>query len=190
MSAYSKELILLTFRYFPAERMALVVFLFPHEAASLVRHVQNVRENDRNGYRALQVEVDWYRGLELNAIYPAQKHVLAAAMAEKASRVLLINKISKKITTSQLAHDMKLCFPNKLLVKVAIATPKKRYVAKRDGNMGIVEFTSIRDAVEVMERFKAGAIAGYRECEVEYLADSCERAPTKMPYCDCLSCSE
>ena len=38
-------------QYHPAERTALVVFLFPSEAAAMVRHVKNTRENNAHEYR-------------------------------------------------------------------------------------------------------------------------------------------
>ena len=168
--------------------MALVIFLFPHEASSFVRHVHNVRENDSHGSRALQVDVDWYKGLEIDAVYPAQLQTLASTLSEHASRVLLVSRIPVKVTTAEFAHDMKLCFSDKIFVKVAIIQPTKRYVREREGNMAILEFASIRDAAEVMERFKSRVIADYQRSAVEWTGDSCERAPAKMPYCDCSSC--
>ena len=38
-------------QYHPAERMALVVFLFPSEAAAMVKHVKSLRENNSHEYR-------------------------------------------------------------------------------------------------------------------------------------------
>ena len=38
-------------QYHPAERMALVLFLFPSEAAAMVKHVKNIRENNAHEYR-------------------------------------------------------------------------------------------------------------------------------------------
>ena len=61
-------------------------------------------------------------------------------LAEKASRVLLVHGIAVATTTAMFAHDMKTRFYDKLLVKVAIVRPTKRYVQARDGNMGILEF--------------------------------------------------
>ena len=47
--------------------MALVVFVFPLEAAAVVRHVKNARENDKHALVRLQIHVDWYRGLNIEA---------------------------------------------------------------------------------------------------------------------------
>ena len=38
-------------QYHPAERIALVVFLFPSEAESMVKHVKSIRENNAHEYR-------------------------------------------------------------------------------------------------------------------------------------------
>ena len=55
-------------QYFPAERMAIVCFVYPAEAAALVRHAKNIKESDRHGYRRLQIDIDWYHGLEIESV--------------------------------------------------------------------------------------------------------------------------
>ena len=47
--------------------MALVVFVFPREAAAVIRHVKNARENDKHALVRLQIHVEWYRGLDIEA---------------------------------------------------------------------------------------------------------------------------
>ena len=48
--------------------MALVVFVFPSEAAAVIRHVGNARENDKHALVRLQIHVEWYHGLEIKAV--------------------------------------------------------------------------------------------------------------------------
>ncbi|MCJ1431654.1 hypothetical protein MMC27_001009 [Xylographa pallens] len=176
-------------QYHPAERMALVVFLFPSEAAAMVQHVKNIRENNAHEYRRLQIDAEWYKGLETKAVYPAQVFTLATMLTEEASRIVLVTHVSVSKKTQDFAQDMKTSFPDKIIVKAAISKPIKRYVQERDGNSGILEFTSIKDAFEVMEAFKNRDVLGYEGSAVEWLKDSCDVAKPALPYCDCLMCN-
>jgi hypothetical protein len=47
---------------FPAQRIAIVVFLHPSEANAFVRHIRKIHEEGRlEEIRALQIEVGWYK---------------------------------------------------------------------------------------------------------------------------------
>jgi hypothetical protein len=47
---------------FPAQKVAIVIFLHPSEANAFVRHVKNVRKSGRaEEIRALQIEAGWYK---------------------------------------------------------------------------------------------------------------------------------
>ncbi|MCJ1245761.1 hypothetical protein MMC30_002965 [Trapelia coarctata] len=105
-------------QYFPAERMALVVFLVPAHAAAFVRHVKNLREQDEHEYRRLQINAEWYKGLETEAVYPAQNFSLASVLTDDASRVLYISHVSVNKKVQDFADDMKMAFPEKIIVKV------------------------------------------------------------------------
>ena len=111
-------------QYFPAERMALIVFLVPGHAAAFVRHVQNLRAHNEHEYRRLQINAEWYRGLEKEAIYPAQTWTLASVLVDDASRVLHISHVSVDKKVQDFADDMKLAFPDKVVVKVDDSSPK------------------------------------------------------------------
>lgn len=176
-------------RYFPEDRAAIVVFVYPYEASGFLRHIKCAKENDAHAYRRLQLDAEWYGGHERDAIYPSQNFVMAAAVGESASRVLLIRGVDKRKTTAEVAHDLKIRFYDKILVKVAVVPPSKRYVQARDGNMGIIEFASIKDAMDVRERFITNDVSDYTHCTVEFLQDSCDRGPGRQPYCDCLNCN-
>jgi len=110
-------------QYFPAERMALIVFLVPAQAAALVRHVQKLRENDVHEYRRLQINAEWYKGLEKEAVYPAQSYTLASAVADDASRVLHISHVPVEKKVQDFSDDLKLAFPGKIIVKVNKCLP-------------------------------------------------------------------
>ena len=166
-----------------------MIFVYPYEASGFLRHVKCAKENDSHAYRQLQLDAEWYGGHEKEAVYPAQNFVMAAAVGEEASRVLLINGLSVRLSTAEFAHDLKIRFYDKILVKVAVVPPGKRYVQARDGNMGIIEFASIKDAMEVRERFIAKSVSDYAHCSVEWLQDPCDRRPGRQPYCDCLKCN-
>ena len=89
--------------------------------------------------------------------------------------------------SQQLADEMKTRFYDKTIVKVRLVQPRKRYVQAKEGNMAVLEFSSIRDAVEVMTRFEKG-VSGFEKCGVEFLKDGCDREPTREPWCDCMFC--
>lgn len=166
-----------------------MIFVYPFEALSFLRHVKCAKENDAHAYRNLQLDAEWYGGHEKQAVYPPQSYVLAAAVGEDASRVLLINGLRRLLTTAEFAHDLKIRFYDKILVKIAVVPPSKRYVQARDGNMGIIEFASIKDAMEIRERFIVKDVSDYTNCSAEFLQDSCDRRPGRQQYCDCLGCN-
>ncbi|MCJ1282179.1 hypothetical protein MMC26_001502 [Xylographa opegraphella] len=175
-------------QYHPAERMALVVFLFPSDANAMVQHVKTIRENNAHEYRRLQIDVDWYQSLEIKAVYPAQVFTLATMLTEQASRIILVTHVPVLKKMQDFAQDMKTAFPDKILVKAAISKPIQRYVQKRDGNKGILEFTRIIDAFEVMKVFENRGVLGYERSTVEWLNDSCDVIRPALPFCDCLMC--
>lgn len=114
-------------QYFPAERMALVVFLVPQHAEAFVRHVQNLRDHDEHEYRRLQINAEWYKGLEKEAVYPAQTWTLASVVTDDASRVLHISHVSVNKKVQDFADDMKMAFPDKIVVKVDAPSPLLAY---------------------------------------------------------------
>ncbi|MCJ1408476.1 hypothetical protein MMC19_002551 [Ptychographa xylographoides] len=83
---------------------------------------------------------------------------------------------------------MKTSFTEKIVVKAAIVVPTKRYVQAASGNSGILEFASIKDAVEVKAMFHAKTILGYENSTAEWLADGCEKPRPKQIYCNCMGC--
>ena len=108
-------------QFFPAERMALVAFIFPSEAEAFVAHVKNLKQ-DKEGfeYRRLQIDADWYKGLHHKAVYPAQSLILASVLAEGATRVLLVTHIPVDKKVENFANEMKGAFPEKIIVKVEL----------------------------------------------------------------------
>ncbi|KAI9786295.1 MAG: hypothetical protein M1835_003101 [Candelina submexicana] len=174
-------------QYHPKERVALVIFVFPAEASGFVQHCTAVRENSSQDYRALQMDVEWYQGTEPAAIYPAQNGILSAVIAEEASRVIIVNGINPQTKKEDLARDISFKL-QKILVKVAVLTPSKRYVQEREGNMAVLEFASIKDAKEAFQLFENRLVSDYSHLTVSWLRDSCDRAVTKRGYCHCINC--
>ncbi|KAI9718613.1 MAG: hypothetical protein M1812_004064 [Candelaria pacifica] len=174
-------------QYHPKERVALVIFVFPSEASAFVQHCTAIRENSSQDYRALQMNVEWYHGAEPAAVYPAQNRILSGVMSEEARRVIMVNGIDPLTKKEDLARDISFKL-QKILVKVAVLTPSKKYVQKREGNMAVLEFASIKDAVEAFKLFKNRQVSDYTHLTVSWLRDSCDRAVTKRAYCHCLNC--
>lgn len=118
-------------QYFPAERMALVVFLVPEQAAAFVKHVRNLRENDVHEHRRLQINAEWYRGLETKAVYHAQPYTLASVLTDDASRVLHISHVPVEKKVQDFSDDLKLAFPKKIIVKVSKCLPSALLLAQQ-----------------------------------------------------------
>ena len=116
-------------QYFPADRMALVVFLVPKQAAAFVRHVRNLREQDEHEFRRLQINAEWYQGLEKEAVYPAQTWTLASVVSDDASRVLHISHVPVEKKVEDFADEMKLAFPDKIIVKVHTLVPLRFHIS-------------------------------------------------------------
>ena len=67
----------------------------------------------------LQIDVEWLKGIEEEAVYPVQGHTLAQVLTQEASRVLFITCVSVHKKVSDFAFDMKMSFPDKIVVKVS-----------------------------------------------------------------------
>ncbi|KAI9807437.1 MAG: hypothetical protein M1833_000182 [Piccolia ochrophora] len=170
------------------DRLALVTFIFPGEAATFVTHCAIVKQMDAQADRALQIDVEWYGGSEESATLAMQKSTHMRVIEEAASRVLQVSGIPAVKKREQLADEMKRAL-DVSLVKVALVQTKKNYVRKAEGNTAIIEFLSIKAAVDAMAAFKAGKIAGYANKNVVFLRDSCDRPPVQSSYCGCASCA-
>lgn len=195
--------------------MCLLVFLYPPEASAFVRHDINVRENDPRQHGRQQIDVEWYKGLEIDAVYPVQTWTLASVIASDTTRVVFIEGVPVAISLRVLEHDLKAKLTGKLLVKVKLIMSRKRYVRDRVGNSAILEFASeflstglvirlhwmcrqltrgceqlvgIRDAVAVHRLFTEHQVREYERCTVSYLKDTIDAPPNIQPYCDCIHC--
>ncbi len=174
-------------QFFPEERQALVVFVHPHEAAAFIEHVQSVKERNRKDYRRLQINAEFYRGVEMEAVYPAQKYILAAVIAAEATRSILLRGLPTTLSLDEFARHIKFRL-SKILVKVTLVKVKNSFTRKREGDIGILDFASIRDAVEVIEAFGSKKVSDYTQCAAEWLPDPCCNVPSKRDYCHCMHC--
>ncbi|KAI9850722.1 MAG: hypothetical protein M1838_005213 [Thelocarpon superellum] len=145
----------------PDRRMALVVFVFPSEAEDFVEHIQSLRRRDAHAFRQHQIDVEWYGGNERQAIYPIQRRIAIKILQnEGISRELQILKIPLEMKKEQFAEEMKWRL-RKPLASVALGMDGRRYVQSVEKKFGVIEFLSIRDAVEAMAKFRGGDIVGY-----------------------------
>lgn len=76
------------------------------------------------------------------------------------------------------------------MLQTSLQRPPQRYVQARDGNAGIIEFASIRDAAEVLAHITAKSISipGYERSDAKWFPDPCERLKPELPFCDCSNC--
>lgn len=176
------------FQFFPEERQALVVFIHPDEAATFVKHVQSVKETKSPDYRQLQVDAEWYHGTEVTAIYPTQKLVLAAVIAGEASRSLLLRGLAPELSLDEFSRQMKVRL-SKILVKVTLVKQRNAFTRKREGSSAVLEFASIKDAVDVLGLFESEKVADFTRVTAEVLTDSCCKGPLiTRDYCLCIYC--
>ena len=88
-------------QYFPTDRMAIVCFIYPAEAAALVRHAQNTKESDGHGYRRLQVDIEWYHGVEIEAVRTSLEQLSGSCLMR--SRCILRNlRLSPQLSQRKL----------------------------------------------------------------------------------------
>ena len=128
-------------RFFPDDHQAVVAFVFPWEAEAFIKHMQKTLEKSDHEFRRLQINAEWYKGLEIDSVYPSQRHMVARVLLEGASRAIQVDGISKHITHQVLLDEFKLRFPD--IVRLSRVVPKKRYEQeKEDSNKMILEFNS------------------------------------------------
>lgn len=79
---------------------------------------------------------------------------------------------------------------NKLLVRVGLVTPKQRYKQAAKGRMAIIEFPSIKDAIEARKDFLDGLIMGYENASPAFGLDPAGNPDVLREYCSCKGCNE
>jgi hypothetical protein len=182
-------------QFFPAERVALVVFVIPKDAHTFVKHNQTVKEKSLQEHRRLQIDVEWYQGSEDKAIQPVQPKLLTKILAEQCYRVLQINHIFPKapdyreIFNDQIERELAY-YLEKTFAGIVTKQDNRRYMQRAEGKWSIVEFISIKDCIEAMRRFKKGLVEAFTDERLtfDYLADPKDKAASKMPWCFCDKC--
>ncbi len=174
-------------QFFPAERVALVVFLFPIDAEHFIRHAERVRKYDAQEYRRLQLDAEWYRGEERLAIVPIQTGIFRSVLALEATRILQLSGISSSIKREELADQLKNAL-QKILANVAVIKEPRAHVREQYGNSAILEFVSIKDAIECFRRFRRREVPSFQKSDVSWLKDPCDRAPMQCLLCNCREC--
>ncbi|KZF23388.1 hypothetical protein L228DRAFT_267395 [Xylona heveae TC161] len=176
-------------RFFPEDMLAIVVFALPTDAEGFIRHIKFVKDNDPSAYRALQINAEWYKGVELQAMWPSQPSLVQWILTG-ATRCLQLFGIDIGQKPDDFAEAVT-CGLGIRPIKVAIIHQKKRQVKTAQlGNSGIIEFSSIKDAVESRQKILEKRAPGLNNCRVEFLGDPADNAPVRREYCACQTCNE
>lgn len=133
-----------TSRFFPNERQALVLFLYPWDAAAFLNHVNSALLESIHEYRHLQIAASWYEGSEQKSIFKRHKFITRLVLMHGGSRVLRIDGIDKHVKKELLLEAFMANFPNELIVRCKLVVPRKRYEQVADhSNTAILEFASM-----------------------------------------------
>jgi hypothetical protein len=75
-----------------------------------------------------------------------------------------------------------------MLITVVLCTPQQRYKQAAYGRQAVVEFASVKDALEARRALLAGLIQEYEDSEPTFTTD-CTVAPAEhRVYCKCCGC--
>ncbi|KFY97764.1 hypothetical protein V498_01887 [Pseudogymnoascus sp. VKM F-4517 (FW-2822)] len=179
------------FQLHPEKRTAVVVFMHPREARSFVHHVRNVRQKGtEHDIRDLQIEASWFRGIESQAILPAQPNLLKHSItASGARRCILISHIPKEKSNSVVFQELSASFGT-ILVRTSLITPQQNYILQSEGKQALIEFANLQDAIRAYDDLNAGLVAGYENADPRYTNEMTEKRPVTKDYCGCLGCEE
>jgi hypothetical protein len=72
-------------------------------------------KRNRKDYRRLQINAEFYRGVEMEAVYPAQKYILAAVIAAEATRSILLRGYLQHLVWMSSHDTSSSVFPRSLL---------------------------------------------------------------------------
>jgi hypothetical protein len=180
---------------FPVQRIAIVVFVHPAEAQAFITHVTNCYTKGRpEEFRALQIDAVWYRdaATKQKLIVPAEEQIMKYLFAEypEASRSLMLHHISSEKKIEEVNKDLgdALGMP---LAHVRLLRPRQDFYKRNIGSKVVLEFLSIKDAIEAWARFDAGQVEGYYGTMPEFLLDrSRMNLFTERSFCRCLHCRE
>jgi hypothetical protein len=195
---------------FERKRMAIIVFLYAKEASEFIRHMEEIRSNgDRHDIVELQIEADWYqyvcfefasiirktlltdnaRGGEQHAIISLQEAILAINITMNATRALRLHRIpmhkTKQDVSEELGGGLEM-----MLIAVVLCTPHQRYLRASHGRQAVIEFASIKDAVEARDALQRGKVVDYEHSEPDFVLDPSESSGLEKRYCDCMGCKE
>lgn len=172
---------------FPSEQKALAVFLFPKDAKHFARHIDMIQCADDPIYRQMQIDAEWYQEDESLLVLPIQRGIYQAVIDEDASRVLRLDRIPVTKKREELAQELQTQL-GRPLVHVALIMEPRRHVRETVGNAATIEFLSVKDAYESLQRFRKGQVIGYESTPVTFSPDPCERMPRKSVLCNCRFC--
>ncbi|KFZ02856.1 hypothetical protein V502_11449 [Pseudogymnoascus sp. VKM F-4520 (FW-2644)] len=177
------------FQLHPGKRTAVVVFVHPREARSFVHHVRNVREKGtEHDIRDLQIEASFFRGVESQAILPAQPNLLKHSITAS-RRCILLSHIPKEKSLRTVSQELSNSFGT-ILVRTSLITPEQNYILLSEGKQALIEFANLQDAIRAYDDLNAGLIAGYENANPQYRNEPSEKRVVAKDYCGCLGCDE
>ena len=131
-------------RFYPEERIALVLFVKPADAIAFVSHAQHARRSSLHEYRRLQIAVEWHQGRADKGFVKQARYVTRLALFDRGTRVLRIDKINKRIERDDLLAILKLRLSDEgLIVQCKLVKPRHRYEEEAQySNEVVLEFAS------------------------------------------------
>jgi hypothetical protein len=176
-------------QFYPEDRQALLAFLSPLDASGFLEHIAACQRTSAHEYRRLQIHASFYKGNVDTAVYPSQEGVLTSAIVNKASRALLIDNVHKQMKQEALLLAFKNRFTDKHLVRLRLVAPKKNY--EKDNilcNKVILEFSSIKQAIEVKQFFDDHQVFQFEQSNATFLTDPAATPKERKPWCTCFNC--
>jgi hypothetical protein len=79
---------------------------------------------------------------------------------------------------------------NKMLITVVLCTPQQRYKQAAYGRQAVLEFASIKDAIEARQALLEGKIQEYEDSEPMFTNDATIDPAEQKPYCGCCGCRD
>lgn len=130
-----------------------------------------------------------HRGDRAESVVKGQQRIFKHAIFHGATRTLRLHNLNLDLARDAIFTELGIRL-GKLLASVILVTPKQRYKQAQDGRQAIVEFISIKDAIESRQALLNGEIQGYEGCEPEFTADPAMTSENyqEKSYCKCITC--
>ena len=177
-------------QFFPRERQAVVVFIYPSDAEAFLTHISCAARSSRHEYIRLQIGASWYKGARDEATLPSQNSVLSWIVAENATRTLRVAGINKCIRKDDLLNTLKSRLSALNIVRAKLIVPTKDYErAPIESNSVVLEFASISQARDAKARFDRNQVIEFEGKRTNFLRDASVAPKPRLLGCECLHCT-